>query len=168
MPGGGEASEGAGGTGGFGFATGEITAIDGTTMTVTAEDGTETTVTTSDETTLTHITEGAPGDLAVGDSVTVMGSSGETGDLTATSITEGDTGAAGGFGPVRGGAGGGVGGGGFPGGDLQDGGEFPGGEAPTGFPGGRGGAGAGGGFPGGGGAEGGMPEGFPGNQAPAS
>jgi hypothetical protein len=147
MPGGGQASTGAEGAGGFGFVSGEVTAIDGDTVTVTAEDGSTTTVTTSEETALTHVTEGTSADLAVGDTVTVAGSSAESGDIAATSITEGDLGSVGSP-MMRGG-----GGAGFPGGDFQGEGGFPDGT-PSGFPGGAG--------------QGEMPEGFPTDGPPAN
>jgi hypothetical protein len=144
FPGGGQASGRAQEAGGFGFVNGEVTAIDGDTLTVTAEDGTATTVTTSDETTLTHITEGARADLAVGDTITVTGTSAESGDIAATSISEGDLAGAGGFGQMRTG-------GGFPGGGAQGPGEVPDG-APSGFP---------------DGGQGQMPEGFPTDMPPS-
>jgi hypothetical protein len=117
---------------------GEITAVDGATLTVTAEDGTQTSVTTTDETSVTHTEVGDVSDLQVGDTVTVMGSGGEddSSGVTALAISEGESMTMGAGFP--GGAGGFTGerpdgfptdmpGGGFPGG--PDGGGAP--EAPA-------------------------------------
>ena len=102
--------------GGFGGMTaGEITAIDGDTLTVTAEDGTVTTVTTTDDTTVTVSDEAAVDALAVGDTVSVLGETGDDDSVAATAITEGS----GGFG--------GMGGGGMPGGSAPAEGALPGG-----------------------------------------
>jgi hypothetical protein len=101
-----------------GFVRGEVTAVDGTTVTVTSEDGTETAVTTGEDTTVTLVSEGDASDLAVGDTVTVMGTAGEDGGIAAQSITEGDMGA----GALIGGrAGAGFPGGGFAPGDMPSG-----------------------------------------------
>ncbi|MDR0432569.1 MAG: DUF5666 domain-containing protein [Bifidobacteriaceae bacterium] len=129
-------------TGGMGQAMragavrGEVTAVDGDSLTVKNEDGTESTVTLTDSTSVLHIDTGEAGDLQPGDTVTVMGTPGEDGSsgLTALSITEGDV-AGGGFaafgGPPAGGGGGFTSGGGFPGGgEFPDGGGFPDGGAP--------------------------------------
>jgi hypothetical protein len=158
---GGQATDGT--DGGFaqirgGAVFGEVTAVDGTTLTVTAEDGTVTTVTTTDETTVTHNSTGAVGDLAVGDQVTVMGQASESDEagVTALAITEGESAGFGGFG--------GGGAGGFPGGMPS--GAVPTGGGAGGFPGGAPGGGQGG-FPGGGAQGGGAPPAGA-DQAPAS
>ena len=109
-------AEGDARAGGFGGMTaGEITALDGDTLTVTAADGTVTTVTTTDDTTVTVSDEAEVDALAVGDTVTVAGETGEDDSVAATAITEGS----GGFG--------GMGGGGMPGGSAPAGDALPGG-----------------------------------------
>ena len=76
-------------TGGFGgnFTSGEITSVDGDTVTLTLDDGSTVTVTTSTDTTVT--VEGEVSDLATGDTVTVIGETDDDGNVTATSISEG-------------------------------------------------------------------------------
>ncbi|MDR1426336.1 MAG: DUF5666 domain-containing protein [Bifidobacteriaceae bacterium] len=149
----GQGAEGRWGAAG-GTVRGEITSVDGETLTITAEDGSSTSVTVSDDTQVTHVEEGSPSDLEVGDTVTVMGSTedSDSGDLTALSITEGDS------------ASGLMGGAFRPGDGFPDG--APTGVAPSAFPRGEGGfpggaPGGEGGFPGG---EGGFPGGAPGGE----
>jgi len=69
------------------FTSGEITSVDGDTVTLTLEDGSTVTVTTSTDTSVT--VEGEVGDLATGDTVTVIGETDDDGNVTATSISEG-------------------------------------------------------------------------------
>jgi hypothetical protein len=64
-----------------GGAVGEVTAIDGDTITVTTEEGDEVTVLTTEDTAVTVTTEIALSDLAVGDTVAVLGA--EDGDAVA-------------------------------------------------------------------------------------
>ena len=96
-----------GGTAGPGnFTTGTVATNDDGTLTITTTDGTVT-VTTGDDTTVTTTTEGSVADLAEGDTVTIIGATDDDGNVTATTITEGQTG---------------FGGGGFPGGGVPTGG----------------------------------------------
>ena len=69
------------------FTSGEITSVDGDTVTLTLDDGSTVTVTTSGDTTVS--VEGEVGDLATGDTVTVIGETDDDGNVTATSISEG-------------------------------------------------------------------------------
>jgi hypothetical protein len=78
--------------------SGEITAVDGDVVTLTLDDGTTVTVTTSSDTTVT--VDGALGDLAAGDTVTVLGETDDEGNVTATSISEGTGGFGGGAPPT--------------------------------------------------------------------
>lgn len=116
---------GLGGPGGPGTG-GEITAIDGTTITLDAE-GETYTVSTSDDTQVSETVEGSADDIAVGDTVVVIGEVVD-GAVTAESISEG------GLGRGFGGPGGGPGGGGTPpdGFELPDGVEPPEGLDPPG------------------------------------
>lgn len=83
-PGGAVRSDGPGGA-----TAGEVTAIDGDTLTVTTDEGDEVTVVTTGDTTVTVTTEIAVSDLAVGDTVAVMGT--EDGDaVAAESIRRGE------------------------------------------------------------------------------
>jgi hypothetical protein len=86
---------GGGAIGGIGGGTqGEITAVDGDTLTVSTPDGRIVAVTTTGETAITHVEEGELADLAVGDQVRVIGTpdsaESEATSVTATAITEGD------------------------------------------------------------------------------
>ena len=71
-----------------GFTAGEITGIDGTTITVKTQSGDTVTVTTNDDTTVTQSTKGSVSDLKKGDTIVVRGAS-SSGKVTATQITEG-------------------------------------------------------------------------------
>ena len=84
-------------TGAGNFTSGEITSVDGDTVTLTLDDGSTVTVTTSGDTTVS--VEGEVGDLATGDTVTVIGETDDDGNVAATSISEGA-----GFGGLPGGA----------------------------------------------------------------
>jgi hypothetical protein len=93
-----------GGFGAFG-ASGEIQAVDGSTLTIEAtnpQDGSTSTVvvSTSDDTTFTEMAEGDLGDVVVGD--TVVAITGEDGTTVTALIDNGDD-VAGGFGPGPGG-----------------------------------------------------------------
>ncbi|MCB1030962.1 MAG: hypothetical protein KDA95_06450 [Acidimicrobiales bacterium] len=90
----------AGPNNGFGSgAFGEVTNVDGTTLTVEstdAEGSTSTsTILTSDETEVSETVEGTVADLAVGDNVMVRGEQSDN-TVTARSVTVGDTGFGGG------------------------------------------------------------------------
>lgn len=87
---------GFGGGAGGGFTSGEITAIDGSTVTIKASDGSTVTVSTTDGTTVTTTTDASVSDLGVGDTVTVIGSTDSSGTVTAQAITEGTAGVGGG------------------------------------------------------------------------
>ena len=91
----GDSAFGGGGLGG-GFTSGEITAIDGNTVTLKASDGSTVTVSTTDGTTVTTTTDASVADLGVGDTVTVIGSTDSSGTVTAQAITEGTSGIGGG------------------------------------------------------------------------
>lgn len=92
---------GFGGGAGGGFTSGEITAIDGSTVTIKASDGSTVTVSTTDGTTVRTTTDASVSDLGVGDTVTVIGSTDSSGTVTAQAITEGATGIGGGLIPGR-------------------------------------------------------------------
>jgi len=87
----GDRANGESGFGGGGFTSGEITAIDGSTVTIKASDGSTVTVSTTDGTTVTTTTDASVSDLGVGDTVTVIGSTDSSGTVTAQAITEGAT-----------------------------------------------------------------------------
>jgi len=85
-----------GGQGGAGgnFTTGTVSANADGTLTITTTDGSTVKVTTGDDTTVT--TEGTVDDLTEGETVTVIGTTDDDGNVTATRISEGET--TGGFG----------------------------------------------------------------------
>jgi hypothetical protein len=92
----GEAPTGtAGGMGGF--TSGTIVSVDGDTITLELEDGSTVTISTADDTTVTTTQDSTVGELAEGDSITVVGEADDDGNVSATSISEGSTGF-GGFG----------------------------------------------------------------------
>lgn len=68
---------------------GTVTAVDGSTLTVSTTDGSTVTVTTSSSTTVSVVHASTLADLAVGDTIRVMGSTGSDGTLTATAVREG-------------------------------------------------------------------------------
>ncbi|NKX93991.1 hypothetical protein HF995_12050 [Sanguibacter hominis ATCC BAA-789] len=72
-----------------GATSGEISAIGDGTLTLTTADGTEVTVTTSDETAVSLVDDGEVSSLAVGDAVSVTGTT-EDDAVTASSILVGD------------------------------------------------------------------------------
>jgi hypothetical protein len=129
------APDGAAGPGGFGRGTGgTITEIDGdsSTLQVETSDGDTVEVTATGDTAISETVEGSVDDLAVDDSIVVIGEAGDDGTVTADQIV------AGGDGQLLGG--------GFPGGGQPPEGGFPGGGQPPegGFPGGGQGGGPGG------------------------
>lgn len=80
----------AGGPGGFGGMTvGEITSVGNGTLVLTDQSGNEITVTVGDDTSITKQAEITLSDLAVGTSVVVRGETGDDGNVTAQSISEG-------------------------------------------------------------------------------
>lgn len=78
----------AGGAGG-GFTAGTIASIDGGTITLTLTDGSKVKVTTGTSTTVTKSAAGKVSDLATGEKVTVRGTKDSSGNVTATSVSEG-------------------------------------------------------------------------------
>jgi hypothetical protein len=85
-----EMPTGAGGGMG-GFTSGTVVSIDGDTITLETSDGEQVTVTTTDDTTVTTTEESDVASLATGDSLTITGEADDTGDVAATSISEGET-----------------------------------------------------------------------------
>jgi hypothetical protein len=81
---------------GGGFTTGTVTSTTPGTIVITAADGTVTTVTTSSSTTVTKNVDSSVGALKVGESVRVVGTTASDGSVTATSISQGNTGGLGG------------------------------------------------------------------------
>ncbi|MBW8803224.1 MAG: hypothetical protein JF587_05110 [Catenulisporales bacterium] len=72
-----------------GTVTGTVTAVNGTKLTVTDATGKQVTVDTSDQTTITIGKTGSLSDLAAGTSVTVIGTPGSNGAITARSVISG-------------------------------------------------------------------------------
>lgn len=79
-----------------GFTSGTIVSVKDGKLVIKTSDGTEKTVTTGDSTTVTATSDADLSDLKKGDTVRVVGSTGDDGSVTATSISEGDTGFGGG------------------------------------------------------------------------
>jgi len=79
------------GAGSGGLTSGEITSIDGSTVTLKASDGSTVTISTTDGTTVRTTTDATVSDLGVGDTVTVIGETDSSGNVTARAITEGAT-----------------------------------------------------------------------------
>lgn len=95
--GGGTAPDGAAGGMG-GFTSGTVVSVDGDTIVLETSDGEQVTVSTSDDTTVTTTEESDVASLATGDTLTVMGEADDSGDVAATSITEGESAGFGGMG----------------------------------------------------------------------
>ncbi|MDR0944850.1 MAG: hypothetical protein LBM66_01625 [Bifidobacteriaceae bacterium] len=100
-------------------AAGQITAIDGDTITIKTTEGTTVKVTTSSDTKVSEITSGATSDLKVGDQITAAGTGSDTAGITASTITSGDETS------LMGGFGGGFGRGGMPSDMPSGGGQMP-------------------------------------------
>jgi len=94
-PGTGQLSGGRGG-----LTAGTISSIDGDTITLKLADGSTVKVSTSGSTSVTKTSTAKVGDLAAGDTITVIGKADSSGNVTATRISEGDAG----FGAFVGGA----------------------------------------------------------------
>jgi hypothetical protein len=94
----GTAGNGAGANGGFTIGT--VDSVSSGTIVVSTFGGTKTTVTTTPATTVTKNVTGTLGDLKVGDTVRVGGTTEADGSVTATSVNEG-SGGFGGFGGFR-------------------------------------------------------------------
>jgi Cu/Ag efflux protein CusF len=83
----------AGGANGAGaFTAGTIQSVDGDTITVKLQDGSTVKVTTSDSTKVTETTDSSVSKLKSGDEITVIGEKDASGDVTATTIAEGQSG----------------------------------------------------------------------------
>lgn len=67
--------------------TGKVKLVNGKTVYVETGDGTVVTVKTNGDTTVSTATKGKLSDVKAGDSVTVQGSTGDDGSVTATSVT---------------------------------------------------------------------------------
>jgi hypothetical protein len=78
---------GAGGAGGF--TAGTISSIDGDKITLKLTDGSTVTVTTGSSTTVTKTADGTVSDLATGDTIAVRGTKDASGNVSATSVSEG-------------------------------------------------------------------------------
>ncbi len=98
---------GSGSAAGSGSTTGTVKLIDGSTIYVTDSSGNIVKVTTGSSTSVSIASSGTVSQLQPGQTVTVRGATDSSGDLAATSVTEGASAA---------GSGGGFGGGGFGGG----------------------------------------------------
>lgn len=100
------AGRGAGGGGAAaGLTFGTVKLVDGNTIYLTDAQGAIVKVTTGGSTKVTESKDGKVGDLKPGQSVTVSGSKSASGDIAATTVTQGGT-APTGFGGFRGGGGG--------------------------------------------------------------
>ncbi|MCU1552368.1 MAG: hypothetical protein JWR36_2928 [Glaciihabitans sp.] len=98
---------GAPGGAGGNFTSGTIVSVSGNTVVIKQTDGTKVTVTTSGSTAVTKTTKSSVSALATGDTITVIGAKDSSGNVTATTIADGQTG----FGGRPGGGGGQQGGG---------------------------------------------------------
>ena len=86
---------GGGGTGtgaGGGFTAGTIEAIDGSTITLKLADGSTVKVVSSSATTVTKAAIATVGALKAGESITVVGTKDASGNVAATSVSEGNRG----------------------------------------------------------------------------
>jgi hypothetical protein len=93
-----------------GFTSGTVVSVSGDKMVIKTTQGTDVTVTTTPSTTVTKSSKVSLSDLKAGESVTAIGQPDSSGNVTATTVTEGGvTGRFGGFGG-RGTGGGGAGG----------------------------------------------------------
>lgn len=109
----GTATGGAGGGTASGVTAGTIKLVDGSTIYVTDAQGNIVKVTTKGTTKVSESKDGKVGDLKPGQSVTVRGTANSSGDIAASTVTEGALptgGSGGGFGGFGGGTAGGTGG----------------------------------------------------------
>lgn len=81
-----------------GFTAGTIAGVDGSTITVKLADGSTVKVNTSTSTKVTKTSTASVKDLAMGDTVAVVGAKDASGTVAATRISEGQLGLGGGFG----------------------------------------------------------------------
>lgn len=95
---GGTGTGGTGGTGGAaqggfgGFTSGTVVSVSGGTITLKETDGTTVKVTTTGSTTVTKTTKSSVSKLAAGEKLTIIGKADSSGNVAATTITEGQTG----------------------------------------------------------------------------
>jgi hypothetical protein len=101
FPGGANAGDGSGsglpGGGRGNLTSGTVTSVDGDVVTISLQDGSTVTVTTTADTTVTKTVDATVGDLTAGEEVVVSGTKDDSGNVTATSISQG-AGLRGGFG----------------------------------------------------------------------
>ena len=74
------------------FAFGTVTKVDGGTITISSFNGSTTTITTTSSTTVTKSVQGSFSDLAVGQNIRAVGTTGNDGTVAATDINEGSGG----------------------------------------------------------------------------
>lgn len=79
-----------------GFTSGTVTSVDGDTVTIELADGSTVKVTASADTTVTTTSDADVSDLKKGDTITAIGEADSDGNVTATTISEGQTGFGGG------------------------------------------------------------------------
>jgi ferric-dicitrate binding protein FerR (iron transport regulator) len=89
---GGGTGGGGGGAAGGGFTAGTIESIDGSTITLKLADGSTVKVTSSSATTVTKAATATVSALKAGESITVVGTKDASGNVTATSVSEGNRG----------------------------------------------------------------------------
>lgn len=83
------ASPAPGGRAGAGFTSGTIVSINGDTIIVQAADGTQKSITTTASTKVTQTSAGSVSGLTTGETITVVGTTDSTGNVTATTVAEG-------------------------------------------------------------------------------
>ena len=89
---------------GGGFTAGTIESVDGDTITLKLTDGSTVKVTSSDSTTVTKSDSASVSDLKKGETITVVGTKDSSGNVTATTVTEGQRAFGGGTPPTGSGA----------------------------------------------------------------
>ncbi|WP_052397948.1 hypothetical protein [Streptomyces sp. NRRL F-5123] len=82
---------GTGTAAGGGLTVGTVKLVDGDTIYVTDAQGNTVKVTTSTSTKVTESKDGKVSDLKAGQTVTIRGTTGSSGDVTATTVTQGET-----------------------------------------------------------------------------
>lgn len=87
---GGSGQPGSGKTGGSQPISGEITALDSSSLTVKTQDGSSKIILFSSSTKINKTSEGSESDLVKGEQVTIMGTTGTDGTVTAQSISVGE------------------------------------------------------------------------------
>jgi ABC-type Fe3+-hydroxamate transport system substrate-binding protein len=71
------------------FTSGTVTSVDGDVVTITLQDGSTVTISTTADTTVTKTVDATVSDLAAGEEIVVTGTKDASGNVTATSITQG-------------------------------------------------------------------------------